>query len=120
MELLRTQSVAVLTEAQMQWDWIEAVLDEDELENDIAIEAEALVFDEWLGRGTPSKRALLRDEFNFTAVRKQVQAAARERAAAREKTADHHADAADDDDGPDRDAAADAEVDVVMEGQERS
>lgn len=81
LELLRRQSAAVLTEAELQWHWIEEVLTTSELEDNEAIEAEA--FDDWLGHGTPPRRTLLRDEINHTAVRKQTYGSARERGQAR-------------------------------------
>ncbi|MGB7982949.1 MAG: hypothetical protein WCF36_19370 [Candidatus Nanopelagicales bacterium] len=87
LDLLRAQSAAVLTEAQMQWDWVEEALTEEELQDEAAVEREAQVFDTWLGQGTPSRRAKLRDEINFAAVRKEVHAAARDRAAERREVA---------------------------------
>lgn len=83
LELLRKESAAVLTEAELQWHWIEEILTDAELEDDAVIEAEAKVFDGWLGTGTPSRRILLRDEINFTALRKDTHAHARERAQGR-------------------------------------
>ncbi len=83
LELLRKESAAVLTEAELQWHWVEEILTDAELEDDAAIEAEVKVFDDWLGEGTPSRRTLLRDEINFVAVRKDTYARARERAQGR-------------------------------------
>ncbi|WP_347350676.1 hypothetical protein [Intrasporangium sp.] len=83
LELLRRQSVAVLTEAELQWHWIEEVLTPSELEDNEAIDAEAKIFDDWLGQGDPSRRALLRDEINHATVRKQTHESARQRAATR-------------------------------------
>lgn len=83
LDLLRAESAAVLAEAQMQWDWIEHALSANELQLESAVEDEAQVFDSWLSQGTPSRRAKLRDEINFTAIRKAVHAAARDRAADR-------------------------------------
>lgn len=85
LELLRRGSVAVLTEAELQWHWVESVLAQAELEDNEVIEAEAKYFDNWLGDGTPSRRTLLRDEINFTALRKLTYGAARARAEAREE-----------------------------------
>lgn len=82
--VLRRESAAVLTEAQLQWDWLEEVLTDDELGQDGAIEVEAEVFDRWLGEGTPSPRVLLGNEIHHTDVRREVQRAARERAQGRE------------------------------------
>lgn len=83
LELLRRESAAVLTEAVLQWDWIEDVLTEAEQSDESAIEAEAKVFDIWLGEGDPSRRELLRNEIHHTDVRKQAQRAARDRSRAR-------------------------------------
>lgn len=83
LELLRKESAAVLTEAELQWHWVEEILTDAELEDDTVVEAEAKVFDGWLGAGTPSRRILLRDEINFTALRKDTHAHARERAQGR-------------------------------------
>lgn len=83
LELLRRESVAVLTEAELQWHWVEEVLTDRELEDDEAIDAEAKLFDTWLGEGTPSRRTLLRDEINYTALRRQTYGAARSRAESR-------------------------------------
>jgi hypothetical protein len=83
LELLRRESAAVLTEGVLQWDWIEDVLTEAELADESAIEAEAKVFDTWLGEGDPSRRELLRNEIHHTDVRKQAQRAARDRSRAR-------------------------------------
>jgi hypothetical protein len=84
LELLRRESAAVLTEGVLQWDWIEDVLTEAELGDESAIEAEAKVFDAWLGEGDPSRRELLRGEIHHADVRKQAQRAARDRSQARE------------------------------------
>jgi hypothetical protein len=84
LELLRRESAAVLAEAELQWHWVEEILTIAELEDDTAIEAEAKVFDDWLGEGTPSRRSLLRDEINFAALRKEAHAQARERAQGRD------------------------------------
>lgn len=83
LELLRRQSVAVLTEAELQWHWVEEVLTDAEFEDNKAIDAEAKFFDDWLGEGTPSRRTLLRDEINHAIVRKQTYGSARERAQTR-------------------------------------
>jgi hypothetical protein len=84
LELLRRESAAVLAEGEMQWDWIEDVLTEAELADESAIEAEAKVFDTWLGEGDPSNRELLRDDIYHTDVRRKAQRAARDRSRARE------------------------------------
>lgn len=84
LEVLRRESAAVLTEAELQWDWLDQVLTDAELGQDDAIQVEATVFDRWLGDGTPSRRILLGNEIHHTDVRREVQRAARERAQGRE------------------------------------
>jgi hypothetical protein len=84
LELLRRQSAAVLTEAVLQWEWIDEVLAEAELADESAIEAEAKVFDTWLGEGDPSCRALLQNEIHHTDVRRRALRAARDRSRARQ------------------------------------
>jgi hypothetical protein len=83
LELLRREPAAVLTEAELQWHWLEEVLTDAEQTDGSAIEAEAKVFDDWLGGGTPSRRALLRQEISHSDLRKQAQRSAAERAQAR-------------------------------------
>jgi hypothetical protein len=83
LELLRRESAAVLTEGVLQWDWIEGVLTETELADESAIEAEAKVFDTWLGEGDPPCRELLRSEIYHTDVRRRAQRAAHDRSRAR-------------------------------------
>lgn len=82
LELLRRESAAVLTEAELQWHWLEEVLTDAEQTDGSAIDAEAKVFDAWLNQGTPSRRALLREEIGHSDLRKQAQRAAKERARA--------------------------------------
>jgi len=84
LEALRLASSAVLTEAELQWSWIEEVLDDDELGQDEAIEAEAAVFDGWLGAGASSRRDRLREEITHADMRREAHRAARERVAQRE------------------------------------
>lgn len=79
LELLRRQSAPVLVEAEQQWHWIDEVLSEEELADEGAITAEAIVFDAWLSEGDPSRRQLLQDEVHHADVRKQSQRAARDR-----------------------------------------
>lgn len=83
LELLRRQSAPVLAEAMQQWDWIEQVLGEDERSDEDAIAAEAVVFDDWLSEGEPSRRDLLEDEIHHTDIRKQAHRAALDRERAR-------------------------------------
>ena len=62
-----------------QWDWIETVLGDDQVNDLTAIEAEGAAFDAWLSEGNTSRLALLRDEVNHTDIRKQSQRAAAQR-----------------------------------------
>ena len=79
LELLRRESAPVLTEAMLQWDWIDAVLSPEEQASKAAIDAEATVFDVWLGEGSPSRRDLLKQEIHHSDIRRQLQRAARDR-----------------------------------------
>jgi len=83
LEVLRRESAAVLTEAELEWDWLEQVLFGAELNQADVIEAEARLFDRWLAEGTPSRRARLSNEIQHTDVRREAQRAARERAQGR-------------------------------------
>jgi len=84
LDLLRRESAAVLTEAQLQWDWLETVLTEPEQIDEAAIDAEERVFDGWLREGTPSRRDLLSIEIHHPDLRRQAQRAARERTRGRD------------------------------------
>lgn len=84
LELLRRESAPVLTEAEIQWDWLEQVLDDTELDDDAAIAAEANAFEEWLRQGTPSRQERLRAELHHADVRREAQRAAAQRAHERE------------------------------------
>ncbi|MCW2540966.1 MAG: hypothetical protein JWN95_2691 [Frankiales bacterium] len=84
LELLRRESAPVLTEAEIQQDWLEAVLTDAELDDDDAIAAEAGVFEEWLREGTPSRQRRLRTEIHHADVRREAQRAATQRAQERE------------------------------------
>jgi len=86
LEVLRRESAAVLTEAELQWDWLDQVLTDAELGKANAIEAEATFFDKWLTEGSPSRRERLGNEIHHTDVRREAQRAARERAQRREAT----------------------------------
>jgi hypothetical protein len=79
LELLRRESAAVLTESVLQWEWIEDVLTGAELADEAAVEAEAKVFDAWLGQGDPSRRELLRNDVHHADVRRQARRAAQDR-----------------------------------------
>jgi hypothetical protein len=83
LELFRRESAAVLTEAVLQWEWIEDVLTEAELADDSAVEAEAKAFDAWLGEGDPSRRKLLENDIHHADVRRQARRAAQERSYSR-------------------------------------
>jgi hypothetical protein len=71
LELLRRESAPVLTEAEIQQDWLETVLNEAELDDDDAIATEAGVFEEWLREGAPSRQGRLRTEVHHADVRRK-------------------------------------------------
>lgn len=79
LELLRRQSAPVLTEAELQWDWIESVLTDEELINDGAIDAEAAFFEKWLREGNPSRQEKLSSESHHADVRREAARAAARR-----------------------------------------
>lgn len=83
LELLRRESAAVLTEAVLQWDWLETVLTDEELSNEPAIDAEGKAFDTWLSEGDPPRRDLLRNEIHHSDIRRRAQRAARDRSRTR-------------------------------------
>lgn len=83
LEVLRRESAAVLTEADLQWDWLDEVLTDAELDQEDAISVEVTVFDGWLGEGNPSRRVLLGNDIYHADVRREAQRAARERARGR-------------------------------------
>jgi hypothetical protein len=83
LEVLRSQSAPVLTEAELLWDWLERVLTEAEIGNDEMLDAEAEVFETWMRDGQPSPQARLRTEIHHTDVRREAQRAAAARAEAR-------------------------------------
>lgn len=83
LELLRSQSAPVLTEAELLWDWLERVLEEAEIGDDKALDAEAGVFEEWMRDGSPSPQERLRTEIHHADVRRESQRAAGGRARAR-------------------------------------
>jgi hypothetical protein len=85
LELLRRQSAAILTEAVLQWEWLETVLTDAGQTDESSIEAEAKMFDDWLGEGNPTRRELLGEEIYHADIRRQVYKAARERAREREE-----------------------------------
>lgn len=80
LELLRRESAPVLTEAELLWDWLEQVLTEHEIADDLALDAEAAVFEEWMREGSPSAQERLRSEIHHTDVRRESQRAASARA----------------------------------------
>ena len=84
LEVLRSQSAPVLTEAQLLWDWLEAVLTDVEIENDAVLDHEAEVFEEWMRSGSPSRQERLRVETNHADIRRDAQRASVERAQARQ------------------------------------
>jgi hypothetical protein len=79
---LRKQAAPVLEEAEQERDWIETILDGDEPTPELISEA-AREFDEWLGRGDPSRRDLLGDESNHRDVRRATHSEALDRRAKR-------------------------------------
>lgn len=83
LELLRSESAPVLTEADLLWDWLERVLNDAEIGDDAALDAEAAVFEEWIRKGSPSPQMRLRTEIHHTDVRREAQRAAAERALTR-------------------------------------
>ena len=83
-ELLRRESAPVLTEAELQWSWVEDVLSSEELEDEAAVEQESASFDAWLSEGQPSRRAQLQREVTHSDMRREAQRAAAARANDRE------------------------------------
>lgn len=83
LEVLRSESAPVLTEAELLWDWLERVLTDPEIGDDRVLDAEAGVFEEWMRDGSPSRQERLRTEIHHTDVRREAQRAAGERAQAR-------------------------------------
>ena len=83
LEVLRSESAPVLTEAELLWDWLERVLTEVEIGDDEALDAEAGVFEQWIRDGSSSPQQRLRTEIHHTDVRREAQRAAVERAQAR-------------------------------------
>lgn len=84
LEVLRSQSAPVLTEAQLLWDWLEEVLSDVEIEDDAVLDHEAEVFEEWMRSGSPSRQERLRVETNHADIRRDAQRASVERAQARQ------------------------------------
>lgn len=80
LELLRRESAPVLTEAEIQWHWLEEVLSEAEIGDDDLLAAEAHVFEQWLRDGNPSRQERLRAEVYHTDIRREAERAAAERA----------------------------------------
>ncbi len=83
LEVLRSQSAPVLTEAQLLWDWLETVLLDLEIDDDAVLDVEAEVFEEWMRSGSPSRQERLRAETNHADIRRDAQRASSERAQAR-------------------------------------
>lgn len=87
LELFRRESAAILTEAELQQDWLDGVLTEPEQSDKLAIEAEVAVFDKWLGEGSssdsPTRRERLREDIHHADVRRETQRAAVVRAGER-------------------------------------
>jgi len=70
-QVLRRESAPVLEEAEQQRDWIETVLDEDELTDESVSEA-ARAYDEWLSQGEPSLRTQLQEDQNHADIRRRT------------------------------------------------
>jgi hypothetical protein len=83
LEVLRSESAPVLTEAVLLWDWLERVLTEAEIADDEALDAEAGVFEEWIRDASPSPQQRLRTEIHHADVRREAHRAADGRAQAR-------------------------------------
>lgn len=83
LEVLRSQSAPVLTEAELQWDWLDQVLTEAEVADDAALSSEVAVFEAWIRAGDPCPQVRLRTEIAHTDVRREAQRAAVERAQSR-------------------------------------
>ncbi|WP_410785734.1 hypothetical protein [Kribbella sp. C-35] len=83
LEILRSQSAPVLTEAELLWDWLECVLTESETAEDKMLDAETAVFETWMRDGDPSPQQRLRFEIHHTDVRREAQRAAAARAKTR-------------------------------------
>lgn len=83
LEVLRSESAPVLTEAELLWGWLERVLNEAEIGDDEALDVEAGVFEEWMRNGSPSPQERLRAQIHHTDVRREAHRAAGERAQAR-------------------------------------
>lgn len=84
LEVLRSQSAPVLTEAELLWDWLETVLSDLEIHDDAILDLEAEVFEEWMRSGSPSRQERLRAETNHADVRRDAQRASAERARTRQ------------------------------------
>jgi hypothetical protein len=80
LELLRKKSSPVLVEAELQQDWVEEVLSDEELADDDAVDAESQAYDNWMSEDDQARRKLLQQEVNHTDMRKQARRAAKERA----------------------------------------
>lgn len=83
LEVLRSQSAPVLTEAELLWDWLETVLSEPEIDDEAVLHAEAELFEQWMRSGSPSRQERLRAETNHADIRRDAQRASVERAQAR-------------------------------------
>jgi len=82
LEVLRSESAPVLTEAELQRDWLEEVLTDEEISDDERLDAEAAAFEEWVRRGSPSAQDRLRSEIHHTDLRREAHRAAVSRAKA--------------------------------------
>lgn len=80
LDVLRSQSAPVLTEAQIVWDWLETALPEDQHQDEEALNSESAFCETWLRSGDPSPQARLQLEINHADVRREAKRAAAERA----------------------------------------
>lgn len=83
LEVLRSVSAPILTEAELLWDWLERVLTEEEIGDDEALDAGADAFEEWMRLGSPSPQQRLHTEIHHADVRREAQRAAEQARARR-------------------------------------
>lgn len=77
--LLHKESAPVLEEAHQQWDWVDTVLSGSQQAQLEAVEAEGKQYQAWLDQGNPTRRTLLKEEINYTDLRREAHAAAVQR-----------------------------------------
>lgn len=79
--LLHKESAPVLEEAHQQWDWVDTVLTDDQQADLASVDAEGKEYQAWLDEGEPVRRTLLKEETNYTDLRRAAHAAALQRQA---------------------------------------